>query len=114
MEKKPETSIDSFVSLDIRVGTIIDAKPFDKAMKPAIQLWIDFGELGIKQSSAQITARYKSEELIGRQVVAIVNFPAKRIAGFRSECLVLGATDEKGDVVLLRFDENVPNGWQIA
>lgn len=114
METKLETSIESFLNLDIRVGTINEAKPFEKALKPAIQLWIDFGELGIKQSSAQITKRYNPEELIGRQVVAIVNFPFKRIAGFRSECLVLGATDENGDVVLLRPDENVQNGWLVA
>jgi tRNA-binding protein len=111
---KPEISIDSLLNLDVRVGTITEAKLFEKALKPAIQLWIDFGDLGLKQSSAQITKRYTPAELIGRQVVAIVNFPAKRIAGFRSECLVLGATDETGDVVLLRPDENIPNGWPIA
>jgi len=111
---KTETNIDSLLNLDIRVGTITEAKHFEKAIKPAIQLWIDFGDLGLKQSSAQITKRYISEELIGRQVVAIVNFPSKRIAGFRSDCLVLAATDENGDVVLLRPDDKVPNGWPIA
>lgn len=111
---KPETTIDSLLQLDIRVGIVKDAKAFEKALKPAIQLWIDFGAMGVLQSSAQITKRYTPESLIGREVVAIVNFPPRRIAGFRSECLVLGATDEAGDVVLLRPDENVPKGWPIA
>ena len=111
---KPDTVIDSLLQLDIRVGVVKDAKPFEKAIKPAIQLWIDFGEIGIMQSSAQLTTRYTPEALIGREVIAIVNFPARRIAGFRSDCLVLGATDEAGDVVLLRPDENVPKGWPIA
>lgn len=104
-----------FEKIDIRVGTIIKAEPFPKAKKPSYQLTIDFGEaLGMKQSSAQITKHYSLEQLVGRQVVAVVNFPKKQIANFFSECLVLGIYDESNDVVLLKPDSAVANGLKIG
>ncbi|RYG71990.1 chaperone CsaA [Lentibacillus lipolyticus] len=108
-------TIDDFMELDMRVGTVLEAEPFPEARKPAIKLKIDFGkEIGMKQSSAQITSRYEPEQLIGRQVIGIVNFPPMRIAGFKSEALVLGGTPEEGDVVLLKTDEPVENGTPIS
>ncbi|THF78033.1 chaperone CsaA [Cohnella fermenti] len=106
-------SIEDFVQLDIRIGTVVHAEPFPEARKPAIKLRIDFGELGVKRSSAQITKRYVPEQLLGSQVVAIVNFPPRRIAGYESEVLVLGGVPGEGDVVLLRPDEPVDNGTKI-
>ncbi|EJY55068.1 export-related chaperone CsaA [Alicyclobacillus hesperidum URH17-3-68] len=108
------TTIDDFQKLDIRIGTIVEARHFPEARKPAIQLRIDFGDIGMKSSSAQITRRYVPDTLVGRQVVAIVNLPPRRIAGFVSEVLVLGGIPEDGDVVLLRPDTVVPNGTPIA
>lgn len=106
--------ISQFAALDIRVGTILTAEPFAKARKPAYQLQIDFGPLGIKKSSAQITDRYTPEILIGRQVVAVVNFPPRQIANFISEVLVLGSVNEQGHVTLLQPERPAANGEKIA
>ena len=105
---------DDFSKIDIRAGTITKAQPFEKAKKPAFQLEIDFGPLGIKKSSAQITFHYTVEELIGRQVIAVVNFPPKQIANFFSECLVLGVYDNQNQVVLLHPSLKVDNGSKIG
>jgi tRNA-binding protein len=107
-------SWNDFEKVDIRAGTIIEAVPFPKAKQPAYQLTIDFGGLGIKRSSAQITALYTPEALAGRQVIAVVNFPVKQIANFFSECLVLGVYAEDGNVVLLQPDREVINGSRIG
>ena len=105
---------EDFEKVDIRSGTILEVKDFEKAKKPAYQLTIDFGQLGIKQSSAQITHHYSKEELIGCQVVAVVNFPPKQIANFFSECLVLGVYDEQNHVIILEVNKKVPNGQRIG
>jgi tRNA-binding protein len=107
-------SLDAFSVLDIRTGTIVSAELFPEARKPAYKLTIDFGlELGQKRSSAQLTARYTLEELTGKQIVAVVNFPPKRIAGFLSEVMVLGVPSENGDTVLLAPDCAVQNGVRV-
>ncbi|HDD36711.1 MAG: tRNA-binding protein [Archaeoglobaceae archaeon] len=105
---------DDFEKIEMRVGTIIKVEDFPEAKKPAYKLWIDFGELGIKKSSAQITKLYKKEELLNKQVIAVVNFPPKQIANFMSECLVLGVILENNEVVLLQPERPVPNGYRIA
>jgi tRNA-binding protein len=105
---------DDFSKVEIRAGTIIEVKDFLQAKKPAYQLTIDFGVLGHKQSSAQITHHYQKEELLNKQVVAVVNFPRKQIANFFSECLVLGVYDENNQVILLKPDKPVPNGGQVG
>jgi tRNA-binding protein len=105
---------DDFAKIDIRVGTITEVNDFPKAKNPAYQITIDFGELGIKRSSAQITHLYEKERLVGSQVIAIVNFPPKQIANFFSECLVLGVYTDKKEVVLLTPDRPVENGWKIG
>ncbi|HLR66781.1 MAG TPA: chaperone CsaA [Virgibacillus sp.] len=105
---------DDFQKVDMRIGTVVAAEDFPEARKPAIKLEIDFGELGVKKSSAQITKRYAPEKLIGRQVVAVVNFPPMRIAGYKSEVLVLGGVASDDDVVLLAPDEQVENGTKIS
>ncbi len=107
-------SFDDFLKLDIRVGTIVSAKNFEKARKPAYQLEVDMGqELGIKRSSAQITDHYRPEELVGKQVLAVVNFPPRQIANFFSEILVLGTYSE-GGVVLIKPDKPVKNGDKLG
>lgn len=103
-----------FTKVDLRVGVVTEARDFPEARRPAIQLWIDFGPLGVKRSSAQITDHYRPAELVGRQVVAVVNLAPKRIGPFVSEVLVLGAYDETGAVVLLRPDRPVPPGSKIG
>ena len=107
-------TFDQFEAVDIRVGTIIDAQPFPEARKPAVKLTIDFGdELGVKQSSAQITIHYRCDQLIGRQVCAVVNFPPRQIGPFMSEVLTLGMPDDDGSVVLIKPDFPVPNGGKL-
>lgn len=105
-------TFDDFTKVDLRVGTIIDVNDFPEAHNPAYQLTIDFGNLGIKKSSAQITRLYKKEDLLNRQIVAVVNFPKKQIAKFMSECLVLGAVNGK-DVILLNPESKVENGAAV-
>ena len=102
-----------FEKVRIHVGTVLSAEPFPEASKPSLRLVIDFGELGVRKSSAQITQRYAPQDLVGRQVLAVVNFPPKRIAGFKSEVLVLGAVPEDGGVVLAGPDAKVPDGTRI-
>jgi tRNA-binding protein len=104
-----------FERVELRVGTIVDVMPFPEARKPAWKLRVDFGaEIGIKRSSAQITALYAQEELIGRQVLAVINFPRKQIGSFFSECLVTGIYDEQGRVVLMSPERRVANGARLA
>jgi tRNA-binding protein len=107
-------SWDDFDKIDIRAGTIIEVNDFPKAKKPSYQLTIDFGEMGIKKSSAQITDLYKKEELTGRQVIAVINFAPKQIVNFFSECLVLGVYTDKKEVVLLQPQQQVINGSKIG
>ena len=109
-----EITFDDFLNVDIRVGTIIEAAPYPEARKPAIKLVIDFGdEIGVKKSSAQITDHYTPEGLVGKQVMAVVNFPPRQIGKFMSEVLVLGAMDDEGAVVLIAPDQAVPNGGRM-
>ena len=108
-------SWEEFEKIEMRVGTIIEANDFPEARKPAYQLTIDFGsEIGIRKSSAQITKRYAKDDLVNRQVVAVVNFPKKQIGKFMSECLVLGAVGQEGDVILLAPNLKVENGLRIG
>lgn len=109
-----ELSFEDFQKVDIRVGTVTRAEPFPEARKPAIKLWVDFGgDIGVRKSSAQLTVHYTPEGLVGRQVMAVVNFPPRQIGPVRSEILVLGVSDANGAVVLLGPDTPVPNGGQM-
>lgn len=111
---KKRITIDQFNEIDLRVGTVLQCEPFTKARNPSYKLWIDFGELGVLKSSAQITLHYSPEELIHKQVIAVVNFAPRQIADFMSECLVLGCVAGKGDVIILEPERAVPNGTEIA
>ena len=109
-----EIDFDDFQRVDMRVGTVVDAQPFPEARRPAIKLWVDFGEsIGVRKTSAQLTVHYTPEELVGRQVLAVLNFPPKQIGKFMSEILVLGLPDADGAVVLLNIDKPVPNGGKL-
>ena len=109
-----EITYDDFLKVDIRVGTVVRAEPYPEARVPALKLWIDFGpEIGEKKTSAQITAHYDAETIVGRQVMAVVNFPPRQIGRFMSEVLTLGVTDADGGVVLIGPDRPVPNGGRM-
>ncbi|MFN3262470.1 MAG: tRNA-binding protein [Pikeienuella sp.] len=109
-----EIGYEDFLKVDVRVGEVVRAEPFPEARKPAIRLWVDFGgEIGVRKSSAQITKHYAPEALIGRQVLAVVNFPPRQIGPFMSEVLVLGLPDEAGEVVLIGPDHRVPAGGRM-
>jgi len=110
----PEITFDDFLKLDIRVGTVTRVEPFAEARKPSLKLWIDFGaDIGEKKSAAQITAHYNADELTGRQVAAVVNFPPRQIGPMMSEVLTLGFPDENGEVVLLAPDLKIPDGGRL-
>lgn len=111
--KSPLITYADFEKIDIRIGTVTAVEDFPEARKPAYRLWIDFGGLGIKKTSAQVTKLYAKEDLVGRQVVAVVNFPPKQVGKFMSECLVLGAVGEAGQVVLLQPQRSVQNGLRV-
>lgn len=111
---RAEIGFDDFQKVDIRVGAIVDAQPFPEARRPAIKLWIDFGEpIGVRKSSAQITKYYAPETLIGRRVLAVVNFPPRQIGPFMSEVLTLGVPDADGEVILIGPDQEAPLGGQL-
>ncbi|MGR3814505.1 MAG: tRNA-binding protein [Cognatishimia activa] len=109
-----EITFDDFLKVDIRTGVIVDAQPYPEARKPAIKLWVDFGgDLGVKKSSAQITKHYTPESVVGKRVMAVVNFPPRQIGKFMSEILVLGVPDDEGEVVLITPDKEVPKGGRL-
>jgi len=109
-----EINWNDFEKVELRVGTILEAFDFPEARKPAFKVKVDFGEFGIKMSSAQITKHYTKDELVGRQIVAVINFPKKQIGKFMSEFLVTGFADENGDIVLSAIDKKVPNGSKLV
>jgi tRNA-binding protein len=110
----PEITWEDFEKVDVRVGEVIEVEHFPEARKPAFKLVVDFGDsIGTRRTSAQLTTNYEPEDLVGRQVVAVVNFPPKRIAGFKSEVLVLGVPDDEGEVVFLSPDRDVPPGGRM-
>jgi tRNA-binding protein len=113
MEPKQEIQYADFLKVDVRVGTIVNVEDYPEARKPAYKLEIDFGDFGKKRSSAQITRHYRKEDLIGKQVIAVVNFPPKQIGKFMSEVLTLGLPDDEGQVVLLEPTVKVPNGGRL-
>jgi tRNA-binding protein len=114
VSQSEETTIDQFLKIDVRVGTVIDATPFEKAKKPAYIMHIDFGDkIGVKKTSAQITALYDPDTLIGKQVAAVVNFPSRQIGPIMSEVLTLGFSDANGDIVLIHPERPVPNGQRM-
>ena len=106
-------AFDDFLKVDIRVGRVVRAEPFPEARRPAIKMWIDFGDLGERKTSAQVTRHYTPDTLVGREVVAVVNFPPRQIGPFMSEVLVLGVPDADGEVVLLAPDRDVPPGGRM-
>ncbi len=109
-----EIGFDDFLKVDIRVGTIVDVQDFPEARQPAFKLWVDFGdEIGTKKTSAQVTSLYEKQELLGRQVAAVVNFPPKQIGKFMSEILVLGFPSQDGEVVLIGPERSIPNGGRL-
>lgn len=109
-----EITFDDFLKVDIRTGVVVDAQPYPEARKPAIKLWVDFGgDLGVKKSSAQITKHYTPESVVGKRVMAVVNFPPRQIGKFMSEILVLGVPDDEGEVVLITPDKEVPKGGRL-
>ena len=115
--RKPPTEFDHFLALDIRAGVVVEVEPFPEARKPALKLALDFGEpVGLLRSSAQLTRRYDPDDLLGRTLLAVVNFPPRRIAGFKSECLVLGGVNpqDPGDVVLVSPDDADTLGWELG
>jgi tRNA-binding protein len=117
VSRKKETPFETFLRLEIRAGRVVGAEPFPEARIPALKLTVDFGEpVGVLRTSAQLTRRYDAEGLVGTSVLAVVNFPPKRIAGFASECLVLGVKnpDDPNDVVLVRPDTAGTEGWELA
>ena len=114
MENTSTITWEDFAKVDMRIGTIINAEIFKEVKRPAYKLMIDFGELGVKKSSAQITKLYQPEKLIGKQVVAVVNFPAKQIANMMSECLVIAGVGQENDIVLLQPERKMLNGTKIG
>jgi tRNA-binding protein len=109
-----EISFDDFMAVDVRVGTVVKAEPYPEARNPAIKMWIDFGDaLGVKKTSAQVTVHYAADALVGKQVMAVVNFPPRQIGKFMSEVLVLGFPDEDGAIVLATPDKPVPQGGRM-
>lgn len=111
---EPTITFDQFLTVDIRIGTVVSAEPYVEARKPSLKLVIDFGDtIGLKKSSAQITRHYTVEELLGRQIAAVVNFAPRQIGKFMSEVLTLGFADEEGEVVLFKPDKQVPNGSRL-